>query len=279
MNNLSTVSETALITLRSRVIESQKNQPVLTDPVGFEILQRLEDQGLSGSLKSLFYRKLPISLTRHLALRARKYDSCCKEFLSIKPDGLIVSLGAGFDTRYWRLGDETIKYIEVDLPEVTEAKRNLLGDLIKYEILGTSVLEDDWISRVSSHQTSNILLLAEGLFMYLHEKEVIRTFSRIAESFSGSRIIFEVVHKNYTKGIWKKMVESKMKRRIGCSAGSSYNYGVKDAREIESYGNGIKVVEEWSYFDDKDIKPSFLRLFRNVRFMSRTQWTILADLD
>ena len=115
--------------------------------------------------------------------------------------------------------------------------------------------------------------------MYLPEKDVITTFQRISESFLNSRIIFEVVHKNYTSGFWKKMIESKMKRKIGCLAGSSYNYEVKDAKEIERYGDGIKVVEEWSYFDDKDIKPSILRLFRNIRFMSRTQWTIVADLD
>jgi len=278
INNLSNVSETAIFTLRSRVIESQKANPVITDPVGVELLQRIENQAPEGSVKSALHRKLPVSLTNHLALRARKYDSFANNFIESNPDGLIVNLGAGFDTRYWRLNNERIKYIEVDLPEVIEVKNALIGDLIKYETLSASVLEDDWIKHISSLQTSDILLMAEGLFMYLPEKEVIRTFTRITEAFSNSKIIFEAVNKKYTQGFWKKIVEQKMKKRMGSSAGSSFNYGVKDAREIETYGSGIKVIEEWSYFEDKDITPSFLRLFRNIKFMSRTQWTIMADL-
>ncbi|MBL7112115.1 MAG: class I SAM-dependent methyltransferase [Bacteroidales bacterium] len=279
MNNLSKVSETAILTLRSRVVESRKNHPVISDPVGVELLRRIEKQAPEGSIKSLLHRKLPGTLTNPLALRARKYDSFAINFIKSQPDGIIVNLGAGFDTRYWRMNNERIKYFEVDLPEVIEAKKTLIGDLINYEMLSTSVLEDDWIEHIASLQTSNILLMAEGLFMYLPENEVIRTFTKISETFSNSKIIFEVVNKKYTQGFRKRMVEQKMKRRMGCSAGSSYNYGVQNAREIENYGNGIKVVEEWSYFDDKDIKPSFLRLFCNVRFMSRTQWTIVADLD
>ena len=278
MNNLSNVSETALFTLRSRVIESQKTNPVISDPIGMELLKRIESQASEGSVKSLLNRKLPVTLTNPLALRARKYDSFANEFLRIHPDGLIVNLGAGFDTRYWRLNSEGIKYLEVDLPEVIEAKNALIGDLIKYEMLSASVLDDDWLKHISSLQTGNILLMAEGLFMYLPEIEVIRTFSRISEILSNSKIIFEVVNKKYTQGFRKRMVEQKMKKRMGSSAGSSYNYGVKDAREIENYGSSIKVVEEWSYFEDKDIKPAFLKIFRNIRFMTRVQWTIVAHL-
>jgi len=278
INNLSIVSETALFTLRSRIIESRKANPVITDPVGMELLERIENQAHEGSVKSALQRKLPVSLTNPLAIRARKYDSFAKEFIKSHPEGLIVNLGAGFDTRYWRLNNEGIKYFEVDLPEVIEAKKALIGDLIKYKMLSVSVLEEDWIKHISSLQTSNILFMAEGLFMYLPEKEVIRTFTRMSETFSNSKIIFETVNKKYTRGFWKKMVEQKMKKRMGSTAGSSYNYGVKNAKEIESYHQDIKVTEEWSYFDDEDIRPSFLKLFRNIRFMSRTQWTIIADL-
>ncbi len=41
MNHLTEVSETALITLRSRAIESQKENPLLSDPVSEELIQKL----------------------------------------------------------------------------------------------------------------------------------------------------------------------------------------------------------------------------------------------
>jgi len=93
-----------------------------------------------------------------------------------------------------------------------------------------------------------------------------------------ANIVFEAVNEKYTKGIWKKVVESKMKRYSGTKAGSSYEFGVRDAKEIETYGKNIRVAEEWSYFEDEDLRPKIWRLFRNIKFMSRTQWTIKATI-
>jgi len=75
------------------------------------------------------------------------------------------------------------------------------------------------------------------------------------------------------------MVMMKMKKELGLEAGSSYNFGICDAKDIESYGDNIKVVEEWSYLEDDDIEPKILRLFRNIKLFSRVQWTIRAMIN
>jgi O-methyltransferase involved in polyketide biosynthesis len=112
--------------------------------------------------------------------------------------------------------------------------------------------------------------------MYLPKSEVIKLFKRLSETFSSSQIVFEIVNERMTKGIWKKIVETKLKKRMGTTAGTSYMCGLKKATDIEAYGKNIKVAEEWSYFEDKDIQPRILRLFRHFKFFSKTQWTIKA---
>jgi hypothetical protein len=87
-----------------------------------------------------------------------------------------------------------------------------------------------------------------------------------------------VVNKRYTRGFWKKSVEARMKRNLGSEAGASFQFGVREAKEVETYGPAIKVVEEWSYFEDEDIRPKLLRLFRSFKVMTRTQWTIKATI-
>lgn len=272
------VSETALITLRSRVIESGKKNPVIHDPVGEKCLNKIETLWPSGLFNRLIKKKLPVTLTRYIALRARKYDLYTRTFMNENPDGLVVNLGCGFDTRYWRIFDREWRYIEIDLPEVIESKKQLLGDMISYDMIGSSVLEKEWIERIRSVQSDKVLFLAEGLFMYLPPDGVKSIFKRLSEAFTSSQIVFETVHEKYTRGIWKKMVEGKMKRRVRSSAGSSYQFGVRNAVEIESFGHNIRVLEEWSYFEDADIKPAILRLFRYFKALSRTQWTIRALL-
>ena len=189
MNNLSAVSETALLTLKARVLETEKKSPIIHDEKGREILNKIETLASADISKRVLDRKLASTLTDYLVLRARKYDSFTKSFLKENPDGLVVSLGCGFDTRYWRIDSKSWNYIEIDLPEVIEMKRN-----------------------------------------------------------SGSE------------------------------AGASFNSGIKDAKEIENYANNLKVLEEWSYFEDPDIRPRFQRVFRHFKSMSRTQWTIRASI-
>jgi O-methyltransferase involved in polyketide biosynthesis len=260
------------------VIEAEKENPVIEDPIGLECLNRLQSLLPTETRDRILNRKFPSTLTRYLALRARKYDSYVKTFIEENPNGIVVSLGCGFDTRYWRVSDKTWKYVEVDLPEVIEVKKKILDKIANYQMIGCSVLEEAWFEKILSMQKENVLFLAEGLFMYLPESDVIGIFNKLSGSFSQSHIVFEAVHEKYTRGLWKKIVESKMKRALGSKAGSAYEFGVGDARDVESYGKKIKVVEEWSYFEDPDIKPKFLRLFRNFKFMSRTQWTIKAAI-
>jgi len=146
---LSDVSETALITLRARVIEAKKEKPVLRDDIGVELLDRIGSMQPTETRKRIIDRKLPSALTSHIALRARKYDSYAGKFIEENPKGMIVSLGCGFDTRYWRVSEKAWNYVEIDLPEVIEAKKKALDDNAEYTMILYSVLDKSWIERIS----------------------------------------------------------------------------------------------------------------------------------
>lgn len=272
---LTNVSKTAIITLRSHVLESQKNEPIINDPMAKYCLDKLVLLAMEDEKALLFNRKLSLSLTNHIAIRARKYDSIINDFISKNSSSIVVNLGCGFDTRYWRIDNKKCEYIELDLPEIVEMKKDILKDHLSYELIGCSVLDSSWIDRVTSKVNRNFLLIAEGLFMYLPKVDVINLFKTFSERFYHSQIVLEVVTEKYTRGIWKKIVIMKIKRGLGFDAGSSYNFGVKNAFELESYGNGIKVIDEWSYVENPDIRPRILKYMG----ISRTQWTITATIN
>jgi O-methyltransferase involved in polyketide biosynthesis len=188
-----------------------------------------------------------------------------------------VNLGCGFDTRYWRIDHDKCRYIELDLPEMVELKRRVLKDNLTYELIGCSVLDPSWIEQVTSNGNSNFLLMAEGLFMYLPKAQVICLFEALSKSFERSRIVLEVVAEAYTRGIWKQLITMKMRRETGSDAGSFYNFGIRNAAELETYGKGIQVLDEWAYVDDPDVRP---RIYRYLyKGLSRTQWTVTAAIN
>jgi len=279
MQILTKVSETALITLRSRVIEARKANPVLRDPVGEECFEALMSLAPDDLRKRVMERKLSPLLTLHIALRARKYDQLCREFLEEYPDGLIVSLGCGFDTRFWRLGGGALNYMELDLPGIIRTKKDLLKDRITYGLLEDSVLEEQWIAKVAKVQAERVLFVAEGLFMYLPKDKAIQTLTRLAETFTSSRLVMEVVAEKYTLGWRKRMVERKMRKGAGSTAGDYYQYGIREGGDLESYHPGFCLRGEWTFFEDQDLKPVFLRSFRHFKSLSKTQYTVVADID
>ena len=272
---LSNVSRTAIATLRCRAIESEKRNPLIHDPMAVYCVERLRALAAEDEKALLFDRRLSASLTRHIALRARKYDAMTNEFISNNPGCLVVNLGCGFDTRYWRINHDQCEYVELDLPELIEMKREVLKGRLAYDTLGASVLEHSWMDTVNRQGSGKAPLLAEGLFMYLPKSDVVALFGAIAERFRGSRMVFEVVTESYTRGIWKRIVVMKMGRQLGYDAGSSYQFGIHNAREVESYGEGLRVIGEWSYVDDPDARPRILR-YLGVR---KTQWTVMLEVN
>jgi O-methyltransferase involved in polyketide biosynthesis len=168
--------------------------------------------------------------------------------------------------------------LELDLPGVIGIKQQFLKDKITYPMIEDSVLEESWISKVKEMQTERVLFVAEGLFMYLPSDQVIQTLTRLAESFHSSRLVMEVVAEKYTRGFRKKMVERKMRSGAGSTAGDYYQYGIREARDLESYHSGFRVKGEWTFFEDPDIQPAFLKVFRHFKSLSKTQYTVIADI-
>lgn len=272
---LSDVSGTAIATLRCHVLESKKTKPILDDPMSEYFLNRLISIASDQNEAAKLSKKLSPVLSNHIAIRARKYDNIVNDFVAENPNSIVINLGCGFDTRFWRIHNQGCKFYDLDLPEVIGLKREILKEKLEYELIACSVLNTSWIDRILSEKNRRVLLLAEGLFMYLNKSDVIGLFKTFAERFLNSQITLEVVTEKYTRGFWKRIVSYKIKRELGLDAGSSYNFGIKNAKELESFAHGIKVTNEWSYTEDPDIRPRILKYMG----LPKTQWTVTATLN
>ena len=270
---LTDVSNTSIATsLRSLVIESEKKDPIINDPMAKYCLDKLYSLASEKERVLLFDRKLPLALTNPQALRARKYDEIANDFISKNPGCTVVNLGCGFDTRYWRLKNKNCEYIELDLIEI---KKEILKEHLIYKQISCSVLDTSWIDTVIKKGNNNILLLAEGLFMYLPKNDVIKLIKVISERFNNSQIALEVTNEKYTRSLWKKIIRRKINSQLGFDAGSLFKFGVSNGQEIESYGDGIKVVEEWIYTEAEEVRPKIAKYL----VPKRSQWTVTATLN
>lgn len=245
--NLSQVSRTAILTLITRVVTSEKDNAVLNDPMAGLCLERLisiaspeEQNWILG--RKRFYRGISAHDAKAGARRARVFDDATNRFIAANPQCTVINLACGFDTRYWRIAHENCRYIELDLPEVVAVKREIFKDQLDYEMIGCSVLNASWIDQVTAGGNSHFLLLAEGLLMFLPESDVAQLFQRFSQKFVCSQFIFDMVPEKYLKGVWKMLIRLETKINWGLDA--SWASGIQSPRQIESYAPGISVLED-----------------------------------
>ncbi len=239
------MSRTAILTLITRVVASEKDDAAFSDPMAEICLERLtsiaseEERNWIASRKR-FYSGISAHDAKAGAARSKIFDETANRYIAANPQCTVVNLACGFDTRFWRIASGSCRYVEVDLPEVAVLKREVLGDQLRYELVGCSVLENVWIDRVTSGGNTRILLLAEGLLVFLAKADVIRLFQRLAQRFAASRFVCDVVPERYLKGLWRVLIG--IETRVNWRLDVSWASGMKDPREIESYASGLKVL-------------------------------------
>jgi methyltransferase (TIGR00027 family) len=110
-----------------------------------------------------------------------------------------VMLGAGFDTRAFRLPkDVGVRSFEVDAPKTQAIKREMLEkasiDTNRVTFVAADFEQEDWLARlVAAGFDANkpALFLWEGVIVYLDREAVEDTLRKIASTAKGSVVAFD----------------------------------------------------------------------------------------
>jgi O-methyltransferase involved in polyketide biosynthesis len=242
--NLSNVSRTAILPLLCRLMETEKKNPAFNDPMAVLCLERLLSIASEEEKDRIMkWKKMYAGMNAHDAtarvLTARSFDIIASQFIANHPGCTVINLACGFDTRFWRIEHDKCTYMELDLPEVVALKREILEGFLDYELIGCSVLDPAWIDRVTSNGNRNFLLLAEALFYYLPKPDVTGILQIIAQRFACSQLVLDMAPEKYTRGLWKWMIQLEAR---AWDIDVAFVSGIHHPGEIESYGDGFKVI-------------------------------------
>jgi methyltransferase (TIGR00027 family) len=276
IKSMSSTSRTGLITLYAHSIESQAENPIMKDPFAVDMADRLSPYLANDSsrlLRNLSKGKLNRQLVYHIVLRARKYDEYTHTFVKNHPNGIVVNLGCGFDSRYQRLKAKPWLFIDLDLPEVISIKREIFKESDSYKLVGQSIFDEEWFLELKDMKRP-VLFIAEGLFMYLKPALLNPWLIDLSHNFSGSFLLFETVVEKYTRGFNKKMVDFKLRKEIGVEGDVSYYFGLKNSRDLEEISDDFNFIEDWSYFDEHHPKVGWMNIMGKFNYFKYVQWTV-----
>lgn len=222
---LSGVPETMLQTVYARAKESS-GRGAIHDAKAEEIIEKL-DYDFSLADKDTAMHSGVIARTIVL-------DRMTKEWLASHPGAVVVNIACGLDTRCYRMSGNAHWY-NLDLPETMAVREKLLPESGTISQIAMSAMED-WGSEISE-QNVQVLIVIEGLTMYLNAKDVQQIFAVISSRFSQATIFVETMNPMIVKRFKEKSIEG---------SHAKFTWGIKNGKALAELLPGFRFMEEHS---------------------------------
>ena len=222
---LAGVPETMLQTIYARAKES-RGRGAIHDAKAEEITQKL-DYDFSLADKDTAMRSGVIARTIVL-------DRLTKEWLGTNPGAVVVNIACGLDTRCYRMSGYAHWY-NLDLPETMAVREKLMPESGAISQIAMSAM-DDWGGEISE-QNVPVLVVIEGLTMYLNAKDVQQIFTVISKRFSKATVFVETMNPMIVKHFKEKSIEG---------SGAKFTWGVKNGSALAAMLPDFRLMEEHS---------------------------------
>lgn len=227
--------ESLFLTLGGRALDSRLPRPFLGDAMADEILAKVGyDLTRFPALTNRFLD--PRSRVFDIALRAKTLDDLVRCFIADHPDAVVLDLGAGLDTRIFRIDPPpTVAWYDIDFPEVIALRSRVVPPRANAHSIGADLTDPNWVNEVPGSRPA--MIVGDGLIAFLTQDGFVSLLNRLVAYFPSGELAFNL----YTRyAIWA------VKHAPGMSviAGGVVNPGFNDARQPERWVDGLRLVDQ-----------------------------------
>lgn len=256
--DFSKVSETLFVTLHLRALESRRPDAILRDPKAVELVDRIDF-----NFKKFHFHNHDLVAA---ILRMRQFDRIARAFLQQHPQATVVHIGCGLDTRFDRVDNGSVTWVDLDLFPVIELRRQLIPEQQRCRMLACSVLEQSWTDDIQRTPDQPVLFLAEGVFSYLQPEEVKGLILRLRERFASCEIVLD------TTMPW--VMRSHNIQFMYLHSPLRVYWSIPHSRELENWAPGIRLLAEWNYYEDKEPRLGWVNFFGRFSAIAESGWVL-----
>lgn len=223
--DLNPIQEALLLTLRARAVDATTRTPILGDTHQAELADRIDYDFAKLKLKP--------SLICGTALRGKKLDEAVRAFTATHRNAVVLDLGCGLDTRMLRCDPSAdVDWYDIDYPEVIELRGQLLPH--SSHLLGVDLTQPGWTEQLPADRPA--MIVAEGLLPFLPGD----TFHTLIREATTHFPTGELALNGYTRFAACAMKYHPSIKALGISAAQGFD----DPHEPETWGAGLKLIEE-----------------------------------
>ena len=237
---LGVVEDTLYVPMLGRIYASENCRNILYDKKALELKNQMPEGMIENDTQTQY---------TYLASAARSanVDRYIADFIKRKPDGVIVQLGCGLETTYYRDDNGHTKWYGVDLPDVIEYRRSLLPEAERETYIAGDAFKKDWIEQIrAAHPNASLLVTASGLFYYF-EKEQVLSLIRMLQNYGDVELLFDTVNKS-----GMTMMQKKHMKTVGHEDAKMFFYVDSAAELVSRIGGTVKVLAEENFYSHID---------------------------
>ena len=203
MNPMNPISKMAFYCCGVRMHDAQDVHPVCGD-----IYARLFMNGLGLRVFKAFREEKKANTS--IIVRHRIIDDFLRQALSVHSDLRLVIIGAGFDSRAYRL--EGGIWVELDEPQVISHKNERLpasdcvNELHRIPIHFSTDSLADKLSSFSSQ--SPVVVIIEGVFMYLEQNAISLLLRTLRQIFPQHQLICDLMNRKFFEKYSRSLYET-----------------------------------------------------------------------
>ena len=254
--NVKGVPETMIQTLYARAKETSQKNPKIKDEMAVSIVKQL-DYDFSQADQDKTMRSGVIARTIVL-------DKMVEEYLDKHKNTIVINIACGLDTRCYRMKGKYIRWYNLDLPETMNIRKQFLIETGPIYQIAKSAMDETYTNTIHN-EGEDVLVIIEGLTMYLTEIDIKKIFSII--DFKNSTVMVEVMLPFVVKHIKEKSIEGSR---------AQFTWGIKNGKELEKLIPSFSFLKEVSLVEGmKQLMPIY-HVLGKIPFISHVSNKIIV---
>lgn len=235
-SKLGVLEDTLYVPMLGRIYASEHCKNILYDKKALELKSGMPE-GLVENDTQTQYTYLAS------ASRSANVDRYIKSFIERKPNGIIVQIGCGLETTYYRNDNGQTLWYGVDLPHVIEYRKGLLPENEREKYISGDAFSKGWIEKIrAGHPDEPLLVIASGLFHYFEEENVFELI-KLLLNYGDIEILFDTVNKS-----GMTMMQKKHMKTVGHEDAKMFFYVDSATVMTAKIDSRIKVLAEESFY-------------------------------
>ena len=225
------VTETMIQILYARAKETRKPDHKIRDDIAVELVGKIDYDFSKADQDMVMYSGV---IARTIVL-----DQMVRQYLENHKNTIVINIACGLDTRCYRMQGKYLRWYNVDLPETMNVRSRFLSETGPVYQIAKSAMDETYVDDITFHN-EDVLVIIEGLTMYLKEDDVKKMFSIIDQSFQNVTVMVETMSPFVVKHVKEKSI---------AESNAKFTWGIKNGKQLQNllpdftFQNEVSLVE------------------------------------